>query len=340
MLLLLLLLGAAIALLITAYTLLIIFSPEATPTTPNERLYASATTTEAPLSPLSDPPSCSLSVVVPAYNERERLPSMIDEAMRYLLLPRQKTDDDEEFQAWYGRGVEILIVDDGSGDDTAHVGLELANKWEREARGRVEIRVVRLEGNRGKGGAVRHGILFSRGERILFADADGASTFEDLALLQREMDRLVRPTAGAQKNPGHAVVVGSRAHMVNSDAVVKRSFLRNLLMRAFHIFLRTLGVRGVKDTQCGFKLFTRPTALTLFPTMHLHRWSFDVELLLLAQQLGLPIAEVPIRWHEVEGSKISVGWDGLGMARDLVVLRGNLALGRWVVPRVVGAKEE
>lgn len=153
---LLLLLGAAIALLITAYTLLIIFSPEATPTTPNERLYASATTTEAPLSPLSDPPSCSLSVVVPAYNERERLPSMIDEAMRYLLLPRQKTDDDEEFQAWYGRGVEILIVDDGSGDDTAHVGLELADKWETEARGRVEIRVVRLEGNRGKGGAVRH----------------------------------------------------------------------------------------------------------------------------------------------------------------------------------------
>lgn len=88
------------------------------------------------------------------------------------------------------------------------------------------------------------------------------------------------------------------------------------------------------------QLFTRPTALTLFPTMHLHRWSFDVELLLLAQQLGLPIAEVPIRWHEVEGSKISVGWDGLGMARDLVVLRGNLALGRWVVPSVVGAKEE
>lgn len=150
---LLLLLGALLALLLTAYTLLIVFSPEATPSTPSERLYASATETEAPLSPLSDTPTRSLTVVVPAYNERERLPSMIDEAMRYLL---RQTDDDEEFQTWYGRGVEILIVDDGSGDDTAHVGLELANKWQGEARGRVEIRVIRLERNRGKGGAVRH----------------------------------------------------------------------------------------------------------------------------------------------------------------------------------------
>ncbi|KAJ9126644.1 hypothetical protein QFC24_001673 [Naganishia onofrii] len=323
---------------------------------------------------------------------------------------------DEEQQWWKG-GVEVLVVDDGSTDDTVHVAESLASSWEKEGKPvGVEIRVVKLQRNRGKGGAVRHvetqpspsearisllraeresvslpprerrrpleslvllapteatavrlstafratesihlrptvmaqdawcltlpiyeraGVLFSRGRRILFADADGASNFSDLALLQRAMDKLLKsPSAN-----GHAIVVGSRAHMVNSDAVVKdgkqRSFLRNLLMRAFHIFLRTLGVRGVKDTQCGFKLFTRPTARTLFPTLHLHRWSFDVELLLLAQILRLPIAEVSIRWHEVPGSKINVGWDGLGMARDLVVLRGNLALGRWVVPKVV-----
>jgi dolichyl-phosphate beta-glucosyltransferase len=148
---LLLVLGALTALLLVAYSLLIIFSPSTTPTSPAERLYASATKTEAPLSPLEDPATCSLSVVVPAYNERERLPLMIDEAMRYLLQP-----SNEEFQKWYARGVEIVIVDDGSTDDTAHVGIELAKKWEGESRGRVEIRVVRLERNRGKGGAVRH----------------------------------------------------------------------------------------------------------------------------------------------------------------------------------------
>jgi hypothetical protein len=119
-------------------------------------------------------------------------------------------------------------------------------------------------------------------------------------------------------------------------------------------------VSGIRDTQCGFKvsrwrsplylrpfwadvlhnctqLFTRETARVLFPTMHLHRWSFDVELLLLASLVGIPVAEVPIDWHEVAGSKISVGWDGIGMARDLLVLRGNLLAGRWKVPRVAKA---
>lgn len=149
---LLLLLGALVALLLLAYALLVIFSPSTTPTSPAERLYASATETEAPLNTLSDPAECSLSVVVPAYNERERLPSMIDEAMRYLLEPMN-----EDFRKWYGRGgVEIIIVDDGSSDDTAHVAIELAKKWAGQAQGRVEIRVVRLERNRGKGGAVRH----------------------------------------------------------------------------------------------------------------------------------------------------------------------------------------
>ncbi|KAJ9106171.1 hypothetical protein QFC21_001314 [Naganishia friedmannii] len=229
---------------------------------------------------------------------------MVDEAMRFLI-DHIKAAKQQERERWWKGGAEVLIVDDGSTDDTARVAEALASTWEKEGgQVGVEVRVVQLERNRGKGGAVRHGVLFSRGRRILFADADGASTFADLTLLQRAMDKLLdSPTSN-----GHAVVVGSRAHMVNSDAVVK--------------------------------LFTRTTARTLFPTLHLHRWSFDVELLLLAQILRLPIAEVSIRWHEVPGSKINVGWDGLGMARDLVVLRGNLALGRWVVPKVVMNDDE
>ena len=89
------------------------------------------------------------------------------------------------------------------------------------------------------------------------------------------------------------------------------------------------------------QLFTRPTAQLLFPTLHLPRWSFDVELLLLASLIlpPIPVAEIPIAWHEVNGSKIRLGWDSLGMARDLLVLRGNLALGRWTVPLRQGAKQ-
>lgn len=147
-----LLIGASIALLLAAYLLLLVFSPHTLPTSPNERTYASATTTEGSLTPLADPAALSLSVVVPAYNERERLPSMLDDAMRFLLAEINNPDA----RAWYARGVEIVIVDDGSGDDTARVALELAREWEERARGRVEIRVVRLERNRGKGGAVRH----------------------------------------------------------------------------------------------------------------------------------------------------------------------------------------
>lgn len=105
-------------------------------------------------------------------------------------------------------------------------------------------------------------------------------------------------------------------------------------MHGFHLFLRTLGVSGIRDTQCGFKLFTRSSAQLLFPVLHLHRWSFDVELLLLSSltQPPIPVVEVPVAWHEVSGSKISLGWDSLGMARDLLVLRGNLLVRRWQVP--------
>jgi dolichyl-phosphate beta-glucosyltransferase len=114
----------------------------------------------------------------------------------------------------------------------------------------------------------------------------------------------------------------------------QRSAIRNLLMHGFHLFLRTLGVSSIRDTQCGFKLFTRPTAQLLFPVLHLHRWSFDVELLLLSSLVrpSVPVSEVPVVWHEVNGSKIRLGWDSIGMARDLLVLRANLLIGRWTVP--------
>jgi len=219
-------------------------------------------------------------------------------------------------------------VDDGSHDGTCTTALKLAHKYST-----CDIKVVTLEKNVGKGGAVRHGMLYGGGERLLMVDADGASRIEDLEELWKKMDKI------APNNlPG--VVVGSRAHLVKSEAVVKRSLLRNILMYGLHTVLRIVGVGHIRDTQCGFKLFSRSAAQRIFPAQHLPTWIFDVELLLLAKQLGIPVAEVPIEWHEVAGSKLNVVTASLQMLRDLLIVRANHLLGRWTAATPKRLKSE
>jgi len=246
-----------------------------------------------------------LTVVIPAYNETERLPEMMAATINHLTSAGQ------------GRSFEILVVDDGSCDGTSITALKLADKYST-----CDIRVVTLEKNVGKGGAVRHGMLYGGGERLLMADADGASKIEDLEALWKKMDEIA-------PNDVPGLVVGSRAHLVKSEAVVKRSFLRNVLMYGLHTVLQTVGVGHIRDTQCGFKLFSRSAAQQIFPAQHLPTWIFDVELLLLAKQLGIPVAEVPIEWHEVAGSKLNVVTASVQMLRDLLIVRANHLLGRW-----------
>ncbi|KAI8608816.1 hypothetical protein BC830DRAFT_1052396, partial [Chytriomyces sp. MP71] len=165
------------------------------------------------------------------------------------------------------------------------------------------------------------GMLVSRGRRILFADADGATSFGDVEKLDKELSRVERM--------GHGIAVGSRAHMVKSDAVVKRSFLRNFLMHGFHTVLLVLGISSIKDTQCGFKMVTRKTAATLFPLMHVEGWIFDIELLLLASWHNVPMVEVPVTWHEVDGSKVSIVRDSVKMLVDLLIIRFYYLTGLW-----------
>lgn len=173
---------------------------------PVEFTYRSASSPEEyiPLPSLGEPASCALSIVVPAYNETPRLVPMLDEALEHLHSVKPR------------RLFEIIIVDDGSSDGTADLALKYACSHPED-----EIRVVRLETNRMKGGAVKHGVMHSRGERILFVDADGATKFSDLDLLWKEMDALEK-----EKESAVGVVVGSRAHMVKSAAVVKVRFLQ------------------------------------------------------------------------------------------------------------------
>ncbi|KAL4065919.1 glycosyltransferase family 2 protein [Scleroderma yunnanense] len=292
------------------YLVLVLLSPLPIVTRASEKTYRSKASPRKPLPlpSLADAGSVDLSVVIPAYNETNRLPSMLQTTVAHLKSPASKASS---------RTYEILIVDDGSTDDTSALALKLASQYPQS-----EIRIITLEKNLGKGGAVRHGMLHARGHRLLMVDADDASRFEDIEQLWKTMDRI------APKNEP-AVVVGSRAHLVKTEAVVKRSLLRNILMYGLHTILRIVGVGHIRDTQCGFKLFTRRAAQKIFPAQHLTTWIFDVELLLLAKQLSIPVAEVPIEWHEVAGSKLNVIKDSLQMLRDLLVLRGNQVMGRW-----------
>ncbi|KAI7083962.1 dolichyl-phosphate beta-glucosyltransferase [Hortaea werneckii] len=288
-----------------------------------------------------------MSLVVPAYNEEERLSGMLEEAVEYLEEQYghrgtpSKSSSNGSLQAsgqqgdkW--RGWEIIVVSDGSRDKTVQTALQFAKThqlnrsppvpngpWHGKNNAKPTnippgtIRVVQLEQNRGKGGAVTHGMRHARGTYVVFADADGASRFTDLG-------KLVQGCEKVKDKQGRAVGVGSRAHMVGTEAVVKRSFLRNTLMRAFHLLIWTLTTprtSHIKDTQCGFKLFSRPSLPYIIPYMHSEGWIFDVEMLMLAESADIPMTEVAIGWKEVKGSKLNVIKDSLGMAWGLAMLR-------------------
>ncbi|KAI9301590.1 nucleotide-diphospho-sugar transferase [Cunninghamella echinulata] len=216
---------------------------------------------------------------------------------------------------------ELIIVDDGSRDNTIQIAMDFAKQHHY-----VDIRILALEKNRGKGGAVTQGMLCARGEYCLMVDADGATKFSDLVKLEEQLKLISKD--------GYGIAIGSRSHLVSTEAVVKRSFIRNFLMRGFHTLVYTLGIRGIEDTQCGFKLFTRKTAQLIFPNMHVERWIFDIECLMIAQLQKVPIVEVQVNWHEIDGSKVNLITDSVQMARDLFLIRLNYVLGFWKVKKL------
>ncbi|GAB0098872.1 Dolichyl-phosphate beta-glucosyltransferase [Sergentomyia squamirostris] len=259
---------------------------------------------------IDEEPSVELSVVVPAYNEEDRLGKMLDECLEYLL---KKKKENSEFS------FEIIIVSDGSRDKT----VEVAEKYSRK-HGSGLIRVLPLVQNRGKGGAVRLGVQSCRGQYILFVDADGATHFPDFQKLEVSVKKLV---TGHEEN---GVVIGSRAHL-EQEAIATRSAFRTFLMYGFHSLVWVFGVRGIKDTQCGFKLFTRSAARILFRLMHVERWAFDVELLFLAQALKVKIDEIAVNWTEIEGSKVTPVFSWLQMGKDLLLIWFRYATNIWKI---------
>jgi len=260
---------------------------------------------------LFDPPTTKISLISPAYNEENRLGPCLDVTLEYMIKRSSSwSPSSSEF--------EIIVVDDGSKDKTTEVALQYSKKYSSNV-----VRVLTLSKNQGKGGAVQQGMLHARGSLLLMMDADGATNIEDLAKLEAELIKVSKD--------GHGVAVGSRAHLADK-AVAKRKWYRNILMYGFHFAVSVIGgIAGVKDTQCGFKLFTRKTAQQLFFNQRLRRWCFDVELLHIAQRLGIPIAEVQVRWEEVPGSKLNLIESTLMMARDLCIIRFAYMFSIWSI---------
>lgn len=233
------------------------------------------------------PIEVDLSVVVPAYNEYLRLPFALMDMIDYL--------------DGYGQRYEIIVVDDGSSDQTC----DAVNKFEKL---RHNIRLIRLPRNCGKGHAVKCGMINARGTRRLFADADGATPFAELRRLTEALDN------------GADIAIGSRAKH-STETAVHTSFHRRLMGRVFNAIINILLVPGIEDTQCGFKLFTARSAQFIFPRLKSDGFGFDVELLTIAGKAGLKVAEVPVNWTNIPGSKVNLLLDPLRMLRDAIASR-------------------
>jgi dolichyl-phosphate beta-glucosyltransferase len=237
------------------------------------------------------PPSPRWSVVIPAFNEARRLPRYLYEVLSYY---------DGRDEAY-----EVLVVDDGSRDDTAARVAEMAAE-------RPTLRVLVHPANQGKGAAVRAGMREARGALRLMADADGATPIVEVKRLEAALQAGADIAVGSRALPDPSVVVRARTH-------------RRLSGRLFHGATRVVGVRSVVDTQCGFKLFRGPVADALFAALRTHGFGFDVELLLRAERAGYRIAEVPVNWADQPGSKVGVLKDGPRMLAEILAARLRVA---------------
>ncbi len=228
-----------------------------------------------------------LEVVIPAYNEEVRLVRTLERIHEYYS---------EQTYTW-----RCTVVSDGSKDRTGEIVTEFAKTHPNFALNEYKV-------NRGKGYAVRLGILTAKGKRVLFCDADLATPQEETEKLQKAMDE------------GCDVAIGSRP-LKDSNLEVHQPFMREFLGRVFNKAVQMLATKGIDDTQCGFKMFTYDAAHDIFSRCTFDGFSFDFEALMIARDLDYKIAEVPIRWSHQDGSKVSMLRDGPRMLWDLVKLR-------------------
>lgn len=235
---------------------------------------------------MTDP--ATLTVVLPAYNEAERIGPALDELFDYLALRGSPASDGAPGATALRGSIEVLVVDDGSTDDT--VALIEGRPEARAATDGVTLRVLRVA-HGGKGAAVRAGMRAATGDLVIFADADMATPPDQLPLLVAALT-------------DHDVALGSRIQPDGTDMRVTQPGYRRLLGKAFHLLASIWVVGPVQDTQCGFKGFTRAAAQDLFARQQVTSIVFDVEVIFLARRRGYRLAIVPIRWLDKRGSRM------------------------------------
>ncbi len=239
---------------------------------------------------LTTPPR--ISVVIPAYNEEWRILPTVGAIATHMCAR--------------GEPWELVVADDGSTDSTVELLTELRFP---------NMRVLVADRNRGKGSAVRRGMLAARGEFVLFADADQSTPIEQVDALLAKIDQ------------GYDIAVGSRA--LAGAAVSGKSFARKILSTGLRALVSIGFGIGITDTQCGFKLFTAEAARTLFELQIVDTFSFDLEVLYLSSKVGLRVAEVPVEWIDAPGSTVDAAKVSVQFLLDLVRIRINDLRGRY-----------
>lgn len=227
-----------------------------------------------------------LSVVLPAFNEAQRLGPSLERILGYLEAR--------------GLPFEVIVVDDGSADATAAVAERFVDRG---------VTVIRMTPNRGKGAALRAGVAATAGRRVLLSDADLSTPIEDVERLESEL-------------AANAVVLGSRA-LAASRITRRQPAHRELMGKVFNRIIRLLGVTGIHDTQCGFKLLDGDAARALFAELTIDRFAYDVELVWLARRRGHRVAEVGVTWHDSPASKVHPLRDASRMLWDVLRFRLN-----------------
>ena len=240
---------------------------------------------ESSKSPADPGTAPDLSIIIPAYNEEQRIIPTLQSIAAFLHSDRISA--------------EVLVVDDGSRDGTARCVEEMVNSF-------PQLRLVRNPGNRGKGYSIRHGFAESRGRRVLMSDADLSTPIEEIHKL---LPLLV--------SKGYGGAIGSRA-VDRSTVEVPQGWLRRTMGKTFNRLVRMLTGLPFRDTQCGFKLLDREAFLPIFRVARVDRFSYDVEILMLARRRGIGIAEIPVIWRNSPQSKVNFARDSVQMLGDIV----------------------
>lgn len=246
-----------------------------------------------------------LSLIIPAYNEEKRLKRSLVDIRRYLDL--KKYDH------------EIIIVDDGSKDGTVRIASECLDGSEKH-------RILCLDRNRGKGHAVKKGMLEANGRYAVFMDADLSTPISELDKLISAFDQ------------GGDVVIGTRKNK-GADVQKRQPFFREMLGKGFTLLSNMFVVRGISDFTCGFKGFRLEAVKDIFNRQVIDNWSFDAEILFLASKLGYEIKEVPVTWYDAEGTKVRLYRDIVGSLRGMLQIRINYMVGAYRIEKDSAARK-